>query len=257
MTRLGVGGNEDDLVRLRLAGRGDVEVRVRDDVVPAGAVPDGVWTHAVRVVAAGAARREVVVPTDPTLGRAAPRRAAAYVVGRYCAARALAAAGHPDGRVPVGDSGAPAWPAGLVGSISHADTRAVAVVGAAERWRGVGVDYERVVDAAVADEIVGGVLAEADAVEVAGDGMTWAELVTVGFSAKESLYKCLRPLVGVFFDFGDARLTRVDGETQRLRIRLVRDLAPGFERNCTFELRFAVAEGHVHTCLALPAATGR
>jgi len=257
------------LVRLvRLVGRRDT-LRVADAGVPALLQRDGWSAHVARFpaldgAAPGDPTLQLLVPHDPSLGRAAPRRIAAYLAGRYCTARALAAAGSA-APLPVGEAGAPAWPAGFVGSISHAPTRAVAVVARASRWRALGVDCEPVLTAAQADEIVGHTLPEADDTEIddtevddtevadaTGDALTWPAFVTIGFSAKETLYKALRPLVGAFFDFPDARLTRLDRVGRRVRLVLTRDLAPGFARGAAFDVRFALADGHVHTCLALP-----
>ncbi len=245
-------------MRVRMAGRDDAALHVSDVVAPA-IVRRGGWSaHAVCFAAVGDGCRESVVAYEPALVRAAPRRLAAYLAGRYCASLALDAAGwNGDVPVAIGDAGAPAWPAGAVGSISHAATRAVAIVGSAARWRGLGVDCEQVLAERDADEIMRSALPEADAV-ARDDAISWAEFVTVGFSAKESLYKCLRPLVGEFFDVDDARLTRLDRVARTVRLRLTRglggdDASATFGAGAVFDVAFAIADGHVYTCLALPA----
>src|SRR5688572_29707947 len=63
------------------------------------------------------------IPLPATLHGAVPKRQAEFRAGRYCAMTALTAldarfAGCEVGRA---DSGAPVWPAGIVGSISHSD----------------------------------------------------------------------------------------------------------------------------------------
>lgn len=242
-----------------MVGRDDAAV-VDDLVVPSIFRQDHASAHAVRFAPAtsrDATPRDVVVPAEPALTRAAPRRVAALLAGRYCAARALRAAGYADARVPVGEAGAPAWPAGAVGSISHTAAYAVAVVGSSVNWRGIGVDCERVLDETGADDVVRTTLPEADAVDVAGhDRLAWTEFVTVAFSAKESLYKCLRPLIGEFFDFTDARLTHLHRDARHVRLRLERDLGPAFARGTTFDVAFAVADAHAYTRLALPVTAG-
>ena len=257
MLGTGLGQGPSHRVRVRMAGRDDVVVCVCDAVAPAAVRHEAWAAHAVTVLNTHAAPHEVAIPSDPSLTGVRPPRLMTYLSGRYCALRALRAAGYEADGVPLGDAGAPAWPAGVVGSISHTATRALAVVGPTAHWRGIGVDCEHVLDTAAADEIVGDVVAEADAVDVvAGGSLEWAEFVTIGFSAKESLYKCLRPIVGTFFDFTDAHLIQLNGDTGRARIRLVRDLAPEFVRGRTFELAWSVVDAHVYTCLALPATAG-
>lgn len=248
-----------DVVRVRMAGRNDAATFVVDVDPPSILQHDGWSAHAVRFVAVDDASRGATVAAAPSLTRAAPRRLAAYLAGRYCASRALHAAGcDGDAPVAVGEAGGPVWPAGVVGSITHAAACAVAVVGSAARWRGLGVDCERVLDAGDADEVVRIALPEADTVDVAGDrAISWAEFVTVGFSAKESLYKCLRPLVGEFFGFEDAQLTHLDRAARTVRLRLTRELghpdgAAAFGTGAEFDVRFAIDDGHAYTVLSLP-----
>ena len=250
-------------VRVGMAGRDDVAVLVRDAATPTMIQDDGVSSHVVDFETREGEGRDVVVPDEPKLVRVAPRRLAAYLAGRYCASRALHVARWTgDSRVPIGEAGGPAWPTGVVGSISHAPTRAVAVVGSSARWRGLGVDCERVLDDGEADEFVCSVMPEADGVAVTGaDTISWAEFVTVGFSAKESLYKSLRPIVGEFFDFADARLTRLDRTAHTARLRLTRTLGGGdalatFGEGRAFDVAFAVVDGHVYTYVAVPAVAG-
>lgn len=242
-----------ETVRVRMRGHAARAALVRDVAAPAVACGDALTPHAVRLLADGVASHDVHIAADPALTHVAPRRLTGYLAGRYCAARALIAAGYEDTPIAVGDAGAPAWPAGVVGSISHSPIRALAVIGSAQRWRSIGVDCEPVLDAHAADAIVRDTIPEADAVDVSGNGaITWPEFVTVGFSAKESLYKCLRPIVGQFFDFGDAHLTHLDRDTRRVRLCLTRDLAPGFGRRTAFDVAFDLSDAHAHTCLTLP-----
>lgn len=72
------------------------------------------------------------------------RRAFDHAAGRLAAARGLQAlTGHAQ-HVGRGADGAPHWPAGVVGAISHAQGRAVALVGWAAQHAGLGVDLERI-----------------------------------------------------------------------------------------------------------------
>jgi enterobactin synthetase component D len=80
------------------------------------------------------------------------------------------------------------------------------------------------------------------------------ELGTLAFSAKESLYKCLYPCSGVFFDFSDAELEwiRVDDDAQgAFGLRLRRTLSDGFPNGMRLSGRYAIELGHVHTAVEL------
>ena len=198
----------------------------------------------------------MTLPIPAALRSAAPRRVAGFLAGRYCAVEALRAAGCTDASPAVDRhaNGAPLWPRGFIGSISHTDDRALAVVAAAGKLRGVGVDCERVVSPKEADGIARAVIPEIDAAEVVAGGspLTWEELVTVGFSAKESLYKCLRPLVGVFFDFADAHVVHVDLPQRRLVLRLTRALAHGYGAGWEIPVSFSARHGLAVTLVTLP-----
>ncbi|WEO77313.1 4'-phosphopantetheinyl transferase superfamily protein [Cryobacterium sp. SO2] len=124
-----------------------------------------------------------------------PARRDEFVTGRVCARRALARLGHPDSPVPRGFRGAPRWPAGTVGSISHCPGYRVAVVASDEKLVGVGVDAEPnlplppgVRDSIVCDEDELRRLLDFSNDTVHVDRML--------FSAKEAVYKLWFPLVG-------------------------------------------------------------
>jgi len=82
------------------------------------------------------------------------------------------------------------------------------------------------------------------------------ETATVVFSAKESLYKCLGPLVGTMFDFLDAEIQVSKEAIVRgagvFRARLLSDLPNGFARGFALDGAFGIEGGHVHTALELP-----
>lgn len=215
---------------------------------------------------------------------AAPPRIASFVAGRHCAAVALAraaaladdrtgeadVASQPerplplDAPIPVAGSGAPTWPPGFVGSITHTADRAIAVVACDRQLRSIGVDCEQLLDTSSAADIVEHVVPELDAL-LAGAGLAEYGLrptvVTLVFSAKESLYKALHPLVDEFFDFTDVVAERLDMTSHSLDLRLLRPLgaAPGasdaagaYAAGTTFTARYALLPREIVTLVELP-----
>jgi len=183
----------------------------------------------------------------------ATKRQREFAAGRRCAARALRQAGAPDLVVPVGVDRKPIWPHGFVGSITHTTTFAWAVAARAVALRSVGIDSEPIFDES----------SLRDAARMVLDPHEWqlaesgdqAKLATIVFSAKESLFKCLNPCVGEFFEFADVR---VDGVIQRAQaegtfdVQLLRSLAE-FPRGRRFAGRYVVScHGVVHTAVELP-----
>jgi enterobactin synthetase component D len=130
-----------------------------------------------------------------------PARLREFRHGRHCARRALAALGQPMAPIPVGAQRAPAWPSGVVGSISHAGAWAVAVAAPDRELHGLGADLEPVTPLEPALKPMIATRAELDwLAQLAADPGKLA------FSAKESVYKCLWPLTGRFIEFLEIEL---------------------------------------------------
>jgi enterobactin synthetase component D len=225
---------------------------------------DGVHIYAVETTSAtqgGETPRHAIVPLPPTLLRAAPARLASFATGRFCASRALRDAGYSGASaLAIGLDAGPIWPDGFVGSITHTHGLAAAAAAPRTAMRAVGIDCELVMTASAAHDIGRIVFPEAGmALNACGSlssVMEWRALVTVVFSAKESLYKCLRPLVGVFFEFADARVVAASAGRGTLKLRLLRDLSQEFCLGTEFDASFTVAGGVVWTAVTLAAADG-
>src|SRR5690606_26441508 len=121
-----------------------------------------------------------------------------FLAGRLCAREALQQLNAERSVPAVGTDGAPQWPAGVVGSISHGGGRALAVVGSTQRYAGLGLDIERWLPAARAERLHGEILTPAELQRGEAD-LAW--LTTLTFSLKESLFKALYPLVRQRFYF--------------------------------------------------------
>ncbi|MDT0267553.1 4'-phosphopantetheinyl transferase superfamily protein [Streptomyces sp. DSM 44915] len=161
---------------------------------------------------------------EAVIARAVDVRRREFTTVRHCARRALAELGGP--RVPLlpGERGAPGWPAGFLGSMTHCRGYRAAVVGRVGEVTGVGIDAEPnepLRDAGVLKMIA---LPEERAM-LAGlaashPSVAWERLL---FSAKESVYKVWYPLMAKWLDFEEARLT-IDPERGTFHAEL---LVPG------------------------------
>ena len=119
-----------------------------------------------------------------------------FTGGRICARRALELLGLSPVAVPVGVDGAPVWPDGIVGSITHKGAYRAAAVAFASDVAGLGIDAElnKPLPAGVIERIASP--AEIEAVEqLLADrpGTAWDRLL---FSAKEAVVKADQPLYG-------------------------------------------------------------
>ncbi|MFG2603311.1 4'-phosphopantetheinyl transferase [Streptomyces sp. NPDC048514] len=92
--------------------------------------------------AGDAAPGELFASEATVCADAGPRRRAEFTAGRWCAHRALAALGGAPAAVPRGPRGAPVWPMGVVGSITHCAGFRAAAVCRSRDASGLGLDAE-------------------------------------------------------------------------------------------------------------------
>ncbi len=126
------------------------------------------------------------------------------------------------GCILADDRGAPRFPPGVAGSISHKETLAVGLVaavtsGATGHVSRVGVDVEiEAGEARGTADIASHVLAEDELAEVAGlDSEARAREVLLRFSAKEAIYKALDPFVRRYVAFHEVSVSpRRDGTAE-------------------------------------------
>ncbi|MBT8215220.1 MAG: 4'-phosphopantetheinyl transferase superfamily protein [Acidimicrobiia bacterium] len=183
--------------------------------------------------------------------RAVIARQDAFRLGRAAAHEALAAIGRDDKPVTIGDEREPVWPAGVVGSISHAADVAVALVAPAGETPGIGIDVE---SRRYAPELNQHVprpeerawLEEADAEER-------HDRLLALFSAKEAIFKAFYPRVGRFFGFEAASVQPTEGG---FVARLAEDLDPAFPPDRSFSVFCGWSGPYVLSWVILPTTGG-
>jgi 4'-phosphopantetheinyl transferase EntD len=126
--------------------------------------------------------------------------------------------------VPIlpGVGGAPTWPAGVQGSMTHCAGYAAAAVGPASRIVSIGIDAEP--DAPLPDGVLDLVATPAEhdrlaATQQKADSPNWDRLL---FSAKEAVYKAWFPLVGEWLDHHEVEVV-VDPAERTFTALLSRD----------------------------------
>jgi|CXWL01.1.fsa_nt_gi 4'-phosphopantetheinyl transferase EntD len=140
-------------------------------------------------------------------GRMRSNRLQEFSAGRAHARTALQELGLRSPVVPVGADRAPLWPPGFVGSISHAGKLALAVAAPCTVMRAIGVDLEPSVPLDM--ELLNRVCRPEELARLQTSPMPphlplhQAKLI---FSAKESVYKCVAPLMGIFLEFADLEI---------------------------------------------------
>jgi 4'-phosphopantetheinyl transferase EntD len=127
-----------------------------------------------------------------------------FATGRMCARRALAGLGLAPIAITRGARGAPRWPNGVVGSITHCDGYRAAAVAWAREFLSLGIDA--VPTGSLTERVRRRIALDQEHVwlrrlAVTDPTISWDRLL---FSAKESVYKAWYPLTGTQLDFKDA-----------------------------------------------------
>jgi 4'-phosphopantetheinyl transferase EntD len=194
---------------------------------------------------------------QPLVARAVAKRRLEFTAVRVCARRAMEKLGVPPQPVLTGERGAPRWPKGLAGSMTHCDGyRAAALVRTAD-LASLGIDAEE--HGALPDGVFASISLppERERHRVLGTerpAVHWDRLL---FSAKESVYKAWFPLTHAWLDFSEADIDLVpapgDGTRGTFHARLlVPGPVVGGTRLSGFEGRWLIQDGLVLTMVTVP-----
>ncbi len=191
------------------------------------------------------------ITLPPSIANAALKRRAEFLAGRLAAAQVLRALGAGSSPLPAGDDRAPCWPESLQGSLSHHATLAVCVgrLHPRQAVSGLGIDVETLIPAARAPELWPGIISPREHDLLDGASLPFAVGLTLAFSAKESLFKALYPLVKRYFDFLDARIIRLTH--RRIILELTVELTPRLPAGMRFTCVYARSAQDVLTILAV------
>ncbi|MFD9030025.1 4'-phosphopantetheinyl transferase [Streptomyces sp. NPDC059567] len=147
------------------------------------------------------------------IAHAVDTRRREFTTARWCARRALTGLGEPAAPILPGRHGAPGWPAGVLGSITHCAGFRAAAAARTPAVAALGIDAEP--NAPVPEGVL-------ESIALPGELRHVRELLRVApevrwdrllFSAKEAVYKTWYPWTGQRLDFEDAALSfeRNDG----------------------------------------------
>lgn len=192
-------------------------------------LPDAVRLACMRVQDASV---EVLEAERPFVKKAVEKRRREFSAGRICARQTLRELGCADAPIVRDQNGAPLWPPGIVGSITHSNTYAAAVATERSSLHGLGIDMETV--SRVSPAIAGKILTapEQACLQRHPDPSGRQRLLALYFSAKEAIYKCLHPLLQSRIGFEDARI-ECEPDQRSIKISLcppIQSALPGIER---------------------------
>ena len=123
---------------------------------------------------------------------------------RTVARQLLMRLGHPGCALPKSPSGAPIWPAGVIGSLTHDARVAVAAVGLCRDVDAIGIDVE---PAEILPPDLLDIVATPQERSKIGDDPYRGRLL---FVAKEAVYKAVYPLDRTFLEHHDVQIDLAD-----------------------------------------------
>lgn len=179
-----------------------------------------------------------------------PQRRREFAEVRGCARRALAAIGVPPAPILPDRRGAPGWPGGVVGSMTHCAGYRAAAVAAATDLGSLGIDAEPhkplpdgVPEAVARPEE----LRRLSRLRDDDPAVHWDLIL---FSAKESVFKAWYPLTGRSLDFTEASLTFSRAGGFRAELLVPGPVVRGVRR-AAFDGRWLVADGFALTAVVV------
>lgn len=209
---------------------------------------------------AGVASREMFTNADEStmfpeeaehVRKAVEKRKLEYATVRYCARQAFAELGIEPVALLTGERGAPQWPSGVVGSMTHCAGYRAAIVARSRDIHTLGIDAEP--HAPLPEGVLGvisrdeekGRLAELTA---ADSTVHWDRML---FCAKETVYKAWFPLTRKWLGFEEASITLATDGTFEAKLIVPGPVIAG-EQVDGFSGKWIVGDGLVITAIAIP-----
>ena len=145
------------------------------------------------------------------------KRRTDFIAGRYFARKALAELKYTVSDLDREDNGAPVWPKGIVGSISHNNGIVICAVASSSEYLALGVDVQQVSAANNYQSLLERVCCESEKSLVENCDNPQLRLIQL-FSAKEALFKAADALVKQApikqpLSFKNVQLTTNNGHT--------------------------------------------
>jgi len=167
-------------------------------------LPDGVQAEEIFELPA---ELDLLPEELAVVARAVDKRRREFAAARRCARAALGRLGVPPVAILPGERGAPTWPAGITGSMTHCVGYAAAAVAPSGRTATLGIDAEP--DAPLPHGVLDTIALDAEKAQLARlladrPDVSWDRLL---FCAKEAVYKSWFPLARRWLGFEEALVT--------------------------------------------------
>ncbi|MFE3262215.1 4'-phosphopantetheinyl transferase Npt [Nocardia sp. NPDC059091] len=189
------------------------------------------------------------------IARSVDKRRREFIGARHCARQALKQLGEPPVAIGKGERGAPVWPRGIVGSLTHCEGYQAAALAHQLRFRSVAIDAEP--HEALPDGVLKSVALSPER-EWLYSNTSKLHLDRLLFCAKETTYEAWFPLTKLWLGFEDAHITFTveedDGDdgggTFHSRLLVPGQVLDGGLPLSSFDGRWRISGGLILTAIA-------
>lgn len=165
------------------------------------------------------------VSVPKSIEASVPKRQAEFLAGRLAARDALEAIQfHNLADISIGRFREPVWPQGVIGGISHTNSIAISLAKHRKSDTIVGLDIENIMNENLCTDIEPMLISDKENKLLRMVPLPRVIVLSVLFSAKESLFKAIFPKVRQYMSFQDSELTHFSTKQQTLGLRMVRKL---------------------------------
>ena len=189
---------------------------------------------------------------EAVIAKAVDKRRREFTTARACARAALAKLGVRPVPIVPGVRGAPQWPAGVVGSITHCDGYRACAVARSSDIVTIGLDaepHDRLPDGVLGAVSLALERARVTELRAAVPGVCWDRLL---FCVKESVYKAWFPLTGRWLGFEEARVDFHPVSSTFTAQLLVPGPVVNGRPLTGFDGRWRVSDGLIATAIVIP-----
>ncbi|ENM5740051.1 4'-phosphopantetheinyl transferase superfamily protein [Vibrio mimicus] len=191
------------------------------------------------------------IPYPHDIQNSVVKRKAEFLAGRVCAAIGWRRLGVeiPTRLLVSRSKRVPYWGKGLIGSISHSDTKAVFFGSSSEKLQSVGVDTQEVLPYEDALLICDRVIDKEELCLINSFGLTLSGAVSIAFSVKESIYKAVSPISKEYFDFLETKIEYIDKDF--VKVKIVKEFKMKNLTSKCFKVAYTLKEQHILSYLKL------
>ena len=191
-----------------------------------------------------------------SLAKAVPKRKAEFLAGRIIVREAMKIIAFPIIDIPIGMNREPCWPKGAAGSITHSGNQVFCLL--SKKNNGIGIDYEEIIPTENAADFQRSIVSEAE-IRLFGEvSSDYNKILTLAFSAKESIFKALYFSVKKYFDFLDVAIISFQDELSDdgssllgLTLEVNTDLNEDIRKGRTFNVLYQWQDAGVLTFISI------